>query len=113
MEKIELPVSERMVNQTTCGLGSEDWASRPGERQGYAQHMLRRIPLNGAQFAHTIHCVNGSDAVNAAVTIGSIGCVQLIAAPYPLDPWKNFDGVLNGESEIPGNSKYFRDSEFL
>src|SRR5579862_2526616 len=61
---------------------------------------------NSAQFAYTISCAEDSDAVSASVSIGRIRRIQLVAASYPVDARKCYDGVINGKSEVPGNAEY-------
>ena len=69
--------------------------------------------VDSAQFAYTISRAKGSDPVNASVPVGRIPGVPLVAASYVVDTGKIYDGIVNGESEVPGNAEYFGYTEIL
>jgi hypothetical protein len=101
-----------VVDKRAPGLDRQVWHSDWVENR----HMLgvgSGDSIDSAQFTYAVSRVESSDAVNASVPVGSIRCIQLVAASDPIDTGKTNDCVLNGKGEVAGDTEHFGYSDVL
>lgn len=103
-EKVELAVSQGVVNQLALVLG--------GRRRHAGQvedgHILRIRSADAADRAELPDTVGGAestDAANARVAVGSVSGIQLVTASDVVDTRVLHDGVMDGKGVIARDSE--------
>ena len=68
-------------------------------------------PVERAQFPHPVGGGDGSEAFDSRISVGGVGCVQLIAAANPTHLGIFEDGIADGKGKVPGNPEDIGDAD--
>jgi hypothetical protein len=101
-EDVEFAGSQRVVNQGAARLGRNGrHTDQVKDREVLG--IGARDAVQRAQFTDAVGRADCADAADSGVTVGGIGCIQLIAAPNPVDVRIVDDGIVHGKGVVPGD----------
>jgi hypothetical protein len=112
MEEIELAVAESVVHGAARGLGGT--VGHPHEmKDGKMLGIGSGDAGEGAEFSDTIRCAQGADSIDASVSVGGVGGVELVTAADPANVLVEADGIVYGKRIVAGHSEDIADADIV